>query len=71
LVLDFLLEALGGPATCSGVDMKMVHHGLGLSVHDWAVFEGHVVAFLDKLGIHPQERAELLGAADGLNGDVV
>lgn len=71
MVLDFLVEALGGPAAYHGLDMKAAHDGLGISERDWAVFEQHVLAVLDKFGIQGQDRAEFLGAAGSLKGDVV
>lgn len=71
LVLDFLVEALGGPAAYYGLDMKAAHHGLGISESDWAAMEGHVVAVLDKFGIQGQEREEFLAAASSLKGDIV
>lgn len=71
LVLDFLVQAFGGPAAYYGLDMKAAHHGLGISESDWAVFEGHAVAVLDKFGVQGREREEFLGAAASLKGDVV
>jgi hemoglobin len=71
LLLDFLVEALGGPARYLGMDMKTAHHGLGINDSDWAVMERHFVAVLDKFGIQGREREEFLGAAASLKGDVV
>ena len=71
LVLDFLVEALGGPAVYHGLDMKAAHHGLGINEHEWTAMERHVVAVLDKFGIQGQEREEFLAAAGSLKGDIV
>ena len=71
LLLDFLVEAFGGPAAYYGLDMKAAHDGLGISESDWAVFEQHVVAVLDKFDIQGQEREEFLAAAGSLKGDIV
>jgi hemoglobin len=71
MVLDFLVEALGGPAAYYGADMKTAHRGLGITERDWDVFAQHVIAVLDKVGIQGQDRAEFLGAAVSLKGDVV
>jgi hemoglobin len=71
MLLDFLVEALGGPARYHGLDMKAAHDGLGINESDWAVMERHVVAVLDKFGIQGREREEFLAAAGSLKGDVV
>ncbi len=71
LVLDFLVEALGGPAVYHGLDMKTAHEGLNINENDWAVMERHVLAVLDKFGIQGQEREEFLAAASSLKGDIV
>jgi hemoglobin len=71
LVLDFLVQALGGPAAYYGLDMKAAHDGLRISESDWAAMETHVVAVLDKFGIQGQEREEFLAAASSLKGDIV
>jgi hemoglobin len=71
MVLDFLVQALGGPAAYHGLDMKAAHEGLSITERDWAVMEGHFVAVLDKFGIQGREREELLGAAGSLKADIV
>ena len=71
MVLDFLVQALGGPAVYHGLDMKTAHHGLGINDNEWSVMERHVVAVLDKFGIQGQEREEFLAAAGSLKGDIV
>ena len=71
LVLDFLVQALGGPAAYYGLDMKEAHHGLGINEADWSAMERHVLAVLDKFGIQGQEREEFLAAAGSLKGDIV
>jgi hemoglobin len=71
LLLDFLVQAFGGPAMYQGLDMKTAHHGLNITESDWAVMERHAVAVLDKFGIQGRERDEFLGAAASLKGDIV
>ena len=71
LLVDFLVQALGGPAVYYGLDMKAAHHGLGINESDWTTMERHVVAVLDKFGIQGQEREEFLAAAASLKGDIV
>ncbi len=71
LIVDFLVEAFGGPAYYNGPEMKPLHEGIGISESDWDVFTRHVVATLDNFGVQGREREEFLAAADSLKGDIV
>ncbi len=71
LIVDFLVEAFGGPAYSNGREMKPLHEGIGISDSDWDVFTRHVVATLDNFGVQGREREEFLAAADSLKGDIV
>ncbi len=71
LIVDFLVEAFGGPAYYNGREMKPLHEGIGISDSDWDVFTRHVVATLDNFGVQGREREEFLAAADSLKGDIV
>lgn len=71
LIVDFLVEAFGGPAYYNGRDMKQVHEGIGISDSDWDLFAKHAVATLEKFGVQGKEREEFLAAADSLKGDIV
>ena len=71
LIVDFLVEAFGGPAYYNGREMKPTHEGIGISDGDWDVFATHAVATLDKLGVQGKEREEFLAAAESLKADIV
>ena len=71
MVLDFLVQALGGPAVYHGVDMRAAHDGLHITENDWSAMERHFVAVLDKFGIQGHEREDLLAAAGSLKADIV
>ena len=71
MVLDFLVQALGGPAAYHGLDMRAAHDGLAITESDWTVMERHVIAVLDKFGVQGREREEFLGAAGSLKADIV
>ena len=71
MIVDFFVEAFGGPAYYNGPEMKPIHEGLGISDSDWDVFVTHTVATLDKFGVQGQEREEFLAAAASLKGDIV
>jgi hemoglobin len=71
LIVDFLVEAAGGPAFYTGRDMKTAHAGMGISPSDWAVFLGHTRAMLAAFGVGERERNEVLGFLDSIEGYVV
>jgi len=71
LIVDFLVEAFGGPAYYNGREMKPLHEGIGISDSDWDVFTRHVVATLDHFDVQGREREEFLAAAASLKGDIV
>ena len=71
LLVDFLVEAAGGPAFYIGRDMKTSHLGMGISEHDWVVFLGHVTAMFDRFDVARRERDEVLAFLATLQGDIV
>ena len=71
MILDFFVEAFGGPAYYNGPEMKAIHEGLGISDSDWDILVTHAIATLDKLGVHGKEREEFLAAAASLKDDIV
>ena len=71
LIVDFLVEAAGGPAFYTGRDMKTSHAGMGISQADWDIFLGHTRAMLNHLGVGERERDEVLGFLASLKADVV
>ena len=71
LIVDFLVEAAGGPAYYTGRDMKTSHAGMGISQRDWEVFLGHTRAMLDHFAVGERERGEVLGFLDTLKGEIV
>src|SRR5204863_6069188 len=47
LIVDYMVEAAGGPAFYSGRDMRQAHEGMRIDDEDWAVFMRHAGATLD------------------------
>ena len=41
-VVDYMVEAAGGPAFYVGEDMKTAHAGMGISEGDWTIFMEHL-----------------------------
>src|SRR5215212_3699156 len=46
LIVDFMVEAAGGPAYYTGRDMKTSHVGMHINASDWDVFMRHSAATL-------------------------
>ena len=71
LIVDFMVEASGGPAYYTGRSMKTSHDGMQIDERDWDTFMGHAAATLDHFGVAALEREEVLGFFAGLKGDIV
>src|SRR5215207_10551922 len=71
LIVDFLVEAAGGPAYYTGRDMKTSHAGMGISKGDWDVFLRHTRAMLAHFAVGEREQQEVLASLDSLKGDIV
>ena len=71
LIVDFMVEAAGGPAFYVGRDMRRAHDGMRIDDEDWAVFMRHAAATLDHFGVAPRERDDVLGFFTSLKNDVV
>jgi hemoglobin len=71
LIVDFMVEAAGGPAFYVGRDMKTSHAGMGISGSDWEVFMRHAAATLEHLEVPAREKAEVLGFFTSVKGEIV
>jgi hemoglobin len=71
LIVDFMVEAAGGPAFYVGRDMKRAHEGMQISEADWAVFMEHSVATLNHFGVPEREAGEVLGFFTSLKNEIV
>ena len=71
LIVDFMVEAAGGPAYYTGRDMRTSHAGMGIDAADWDAFMRHAAATLDHFGLPAQEKEEVLAFFAGLKGEVV
>ena len=70
-IVDFMVEAAGGPAYYTGRDMKTSHHGMHIDDGDWDAFMHHSAAMLDHFGVPAREKEEVLAFFAGLKGEVV
>ena len=71
LVVDFMVEAAGGPAFYTGRDMKTSHAGMQISESDWQVLMRHAAATLDHFEVPAREEEEVLAFFTTLKGEIV
>jgi hemoglobin len=71
LIVDFMVEAAGGPAFYTGREMKTSHIGLGINEDDRQVFMRHAAATLDTFAVPAKEKDEVLAFLAGLKGDII
>ena len=71
LIVDFMVEASGGPAYYTGRSMKSSHDGMHIDEGDWDVFMRHAAATLDHFGVPSREKEEVLAFFAGLKAEVV
>ena len=71
LIVDFLVEASGGPAYYRGRDMKTSHTGMGITDREWEIFMRHTRAMLAHLAVPERESQEVVGFLESLKSDVV
>jgi hemoglobin len=70
-IVDFMVEAAGGPAYYFGADMKKAHEGMRISAADWTIFMQHSAATLAHFGVPERETEDVLGFFASLRDDVV
>src|SRR5262245_17879026 len=71
LIVDYMVEASGGPAFYTGRDMKTSHVGLHISDNDWQLFMMHATAMLEKFAMPAKAIDDVLAFLIGLRGDIV
>ena len=71
LTVDFIAAAAGGPTFYLGREMKTSHKGMGINKNDWAAFEQHLIAILEKFNVPPRERNEVMNFIASLETDII
>jgi hemoglobin len=71
LIVDYLVQASGGPGFYFGRDMKTSHTRLGITEDEWQRFMGHAREMLVHLNVAETESQEVLVFFEGLKADVV
>jgi hemoglobin len=70
-IVDFMVEAAGGPAYYTGRDMEQSHDGMRIDDEDWAVFMRHAAATLEHFEVPERETAEVLAFFASLKSAIV
>ena len=71
LIVDFMVDAAGGPAYYTGRDMKTSHEGMLIDEGDWIAFMRHAAATLDHFGVTSPEKDEVLAFFASLEAGIV
>ena len=71
LIVDFLVEATGGPTYYTGRDMNTSHMGLGISESEYDKLMEHCVATLDSFEVPEKEKNEVCAFLNGLRPEIV
>jgi len=71
LTVDFVAAAAGGPNVYLGRDMKTSHKGMGITQQDYAAFNRHLAATLEKFNVPARERGEVVNFIASLERDIV
>jgi len=70
LALDFIVASAGGPTFYLGRDMKTAHKAMGINQKDYAAFERHPAATLEKFNVPQRERNEVMNFIASLESDI-
>jgi hemoglobin len=71
LALDFIAASAGGPTLYLGRDMKTSHKSMGINQQDYAAFERHLAATLEKFKVPERERNDVMNFITSLESDIV
>ena len=71
LVTEMVGEATGGPQRYTGRTMEDSHRDLRITRAEWEAFIDDLNQSLDKFGVPPQERSELLAIVQSTRGAIV
>ncbi len=70
-LVDFVCVVTGGPCQYGGREMKILHASMHVTREEWAATVEALVGALVKFDVPEAEQAELLGAIDPLEGQIV
>ena len=70
-LIEQICAATGGPCVYTGGSMLAVHTGMNITEAQFNAFVEDLVKALDKNGVRPREKQELLQALGGMKKDIV
>jgi hemoglobin len=68
--VEFFAAALGGPEPYTGVSMRQVHRGRGITMHHFNLVAGHLSDSLDAAGVPGDIVEQIIGAVAPLASDI-
>ena len=68
--VEFLSAVLGGPGPYTGMPMRQVHEGRGITTHHFAMVAAHLADSLCATGLHPDTITDILHAISPLAGEI-
>lgn len=68
---DFLSAGTGGPAEYRGRSMPETHRGMNIGEAEYMAVTDDILAVLDRHGVDPQTRQEMLGIAYSLKDEIM
>ncbi|MDP2742159.1 MAG: group 1 truncated hemoglobin [Hydrogenophaga sp.] len=70
-VIEFFCAGAGGPETYSGQDMLTTHKGMNVSEQEFITVIDDAMDALEKCGVEPATRNEVLAILWSLKGEVI
>jgi len=70
-VIEFFCAGAGGPETYSGKDMLTTHKGMNVSEQEFITVIDDAMDALEKCGVEPATRNEVLAILWSLKGEVI
>jgi hemoglobin len=71
MVVDFISASAGGPTFYLGRNMKTAHAGMGITGEDYAAFNRHLAATLEKFNVPQREKDEVMAFVSSLEPEIV
>lgn len=71
LLTEFVCQATGGPQKYTGRDMVTAHKGMKITEAEFNASAADLAASLDKFGVRPREKDELLALVGSLKDQIV
>ena len=68
--VEFFAAALGGPEPYTGVSMRQVHRGRGITMHHFNLVAGHLSDSLDAADVPGDIVEQIIGAVAPLASDI-